>query len=244
MKKRAFITGGSRGIGRGISLMLAENGYEVLVNYRSDDESALSLQSEITAMGGSIKLFKFDIADFDNAQKTIQKELDDNGPIEVLVFNAGTRKDALFPIMDRSSWDNIIDVNLKSFYYICNPISKSMFSSKYGKIVIISSLSGITGVPSQVNYSASKAGIIGAAKSLSIELARRNINVNVITPGYIYTDLTKDVLDKSQDEIIKTIPMRRIGKPEDIANLVEFLISDKSSYITGQVISCDGGVIV
>ncbi len=244
MIKRALVTGGSRGIGKAISKMLANNGYEVIINYRSDDQQANALLEEITSCGGKAKLMKFDISDFEIAKSTIEQEIDNNGNISVLVFNAGTRKDALFPIMDRKTWDNIIDINLKSFYYIANPVAKSMFSAKFGKIVIISSLSGITGVASQVNYSASKAGIIGAAKSLSIELARRNINVNVVTPGYIFTDLTKDVIESAKDEILKTIPMRRIGQPEDVANLVEFLISDKASYITGQVISCDGGVIV
>ena len=240
MQKRALVTGGSRGIGKAICIMLAKNGYDVIINYRGNTEAAEETKKEIENLNVKCTLLQFDIADFENAKNTIENELK-NGPIQVLVLNAGVRKDCLFPLMKNEDWDNIIDINLKSFYYITRPISKSMFDNKFGKIVVISSTSGLTGIAGQVNYCASKAGIIGAAKALAVELARRNINVNVVTPGYIETDMIGDIKNYFE-EIRKTIPLKRIGSVEDVANVVEFLISEKSNYIVGQVIPVNGGV--
>jgi 3-oxoacyl-[acyl-carrier protein] reductase len=247
--KRALVTGGSRGIGKAISKMLARNGYDVLINYHSNDKTAQDTLQEIENQKSenivpasvNCRLLKFDVADFAKTQDIIEEELAKNGPIDVLILNAGIRKDSLFPIMPEEDWHSVIDINLKSFYYITKPITKSMFEQKYGKIVVISSTSGQTGMPGQTNYCAAKAGVIGAAKGLAVELARRNIVVNVVAPGFIETDMTEDL--KSQfAEIKKTIPCRRIGTGEDVANAVEFLVSDKAGYIIGQVIGVNGGL--
>ncbi|HOV14904.1 MAG TPA: 3-oxoacyl-ACP reductase FabG [Spirochaetota bacterium] len=240
MGKRALVTGGGRGIGKAISIMLAKNGYDVILNYRGNAEAANITRGEIEKFGVKCTLLQFDISEFEKSKKVIEEELQ-NGPIDVLVLNAGIRKDVLFPIMKNEDWETVIDINLKSFFYIARPIAKSMFDQKGGKIVVISSTSGQTGMPGQVNYCASKSGVIGAAKSLAVELARRNINVNVVAPGFIETDMTGDLKDKF-DEIKKGIPARRIGNADDVANAVEFLISEKANYIVGQVIAVNGGL--
>ena len=238
---RALVTGGSRGIGKAISIMLANNGYDIIINYRENIEAAESTKNEIEKYNVKCDLLQFDVSDFSNTRLAIEKELK-NGPIDVLIVNAGVRKDALFPIMKSEDWDSVIDTNLKSFYYVTKPVAKSMFDNKKGKIVVVSSTSGQTGMRGQANYCASKFGVIGAAKALAIELASRNINVNIVTPGFIETDMTNDLKDKF-DEIKKTIPIKRIGSAEDVANVVEFLISDKASYIVGQVIPVNGGLL-
>lgn len=248
--KRALITGGTRGIGKGISLMLAKNGYDLIINFRSDIDKANKLLQEINELKSkgevaenvNCKLLKFDVSDFDNTQKIIEEEIYNNGAIDVLILNAGVRKDSLLQLMPKDDWDSVIDVNLKSFYYITRPIAKAMFQQKYGKIVVISSTSGQTGMPGQTNYCGAKAGIIGAAKALGVELARKNINVNIVAPGYIETDMTDD-LKEQFNMIKKNIPARRIGKVEDVANAVEFLVSDKSNYMVSQVIGLNGGII-
>lgn len=241
--KRALVTGGSRGIGRAISLMLAKNGYNVTVNYRSNDEQALALKEEIEALNGSVEctLLKFDIADFDMTLSKIEENISKNGPFDVLVHNAGIRDDSLLPMMPKDSWDSVIDVNLKSFYYITKPVTKAMFEQKYGKVVIISSTSGQFGMPGQTNYCASKFGVIGAAKALGVELARKNINVNVVAPGYIQTEMVDDITENFS-KIKNTVPKRKMGSCEDVANAVEFLISDKADYIVAQVIGVNGGI--
>lgn len=240
--KRALVTGGGRGIGRAISLMLAKNGYDVIVNYRGNVDTANQTKQEIEKYNVKCSLLQFDVCDFKNANSIIEKEIEVNGKIEVLVLNAGIRKDVLFPVMKSEEWEEVIDTNLKSFYYVTNPIAKSMFQNKYGKIVVMSSTSGQTGMPGQTNYCASKFGIIGAAKAMAVELARRNINVNIVAPGFVDTDMTGDLKERF-DEIKKTIPLRRLANAEDIANVVEFLISEKSSYIVGQVIPVNGGLL-
>lgn len=240
--KRAFVTGGSRGIGKAVSIMLAKNGYDVIVNFRGNESAALQTKSEIEKYNVKCTLLQFDIADFKNAQAIIEKEMETNGKIEVLILNAGIRKDALFPVMKTDEWESILDTNLKSFYYIAKPIATSMFHNKYGKIVVMSSTSGQTGMTGQVNYCASKFGIIGAAKSLAVELARRNVNVNIVAPGFVETEMTADLKDRYND-IKKSIPLRRLATAEDISNVVEFLISDKASYIVGQVIPVNGGLL-
>lgn len=241
-KKRALVTGGSRGIGKATSIMLARNGYDVIINYRGNVDAANSTKDEVEKHGGKCTLLKFDISDFKETTQIIQKEINDNGPIDVLVVNAGIRKDSIFQKMKPEEWDSVIDVNLKSFYYVTRPVAESMFFQKSGKIVVVSSTSGQTGMPGQANYCASKFGVIGAAKSLAVELGRRNINVNVVAPGFIETDMTED-LKENYDEIKKTIPLRRIGVAEDIANAIEFLVSEKASYIQGQVIGINGGLL-
>ena len=240
MNKRALVTGGSRGIGRAVSIMLAKNGYDVVINYRGNADAAAATLEEVKSHGVGGSLLQFDVSDFEKANAIIKEEIEKNGKFDVLVFNAGVRDDSLFPVMKPEQWDKVIDTNLKSFYYIVNPIASAMFSAKSGKIVVVSSTAGLTGMQGQANYSGSKAGLIGAAKSAAVELARRNINLNIIAPGFVESDMTKDI---PFDEVKKTIPLRRIAKPEDIANVVEFLISDKASYIVGEVIAVNGGVL-
>lgn len=241
--KRALVTGGSRGIGKAICIMLAKNGYDIILNYRENTDAALETKKEVEKNNVNCKLLQFDISDFIKTKKNIEEEIENYGNIDVLILNAGIRKDSLFPIMEEEVWNNVIDVNLKSFYYITRPVIKGMFQQNFGKIVIIGSTGGLTGMPGQANYCASKFGITGAAKSLAIEVARRNINVNIVAPGFIDTDIIEDIKERLP-EIKKTIPARRIGTVEDVANVVEFLISDKSSYITGQVIPVNGGVFL
>lgn len=241
-RKRALVTGGSRGIGKAISLMLARNDFDVIINYKSNQEAAEATKKEVETIGVNCTLLQFDIADFKKTKTTIEKEIQDNGAIDVLIVNAGTTADSLLIQMNEEQWEKVIDVNLKSFYYITRPVIESMFVKKWGKIVVISSTGGLTGMPGQVNYCASKFGIIGAAKSLAVEMGRRNININIIAPGYIDTELISNMKEQL-GEMKKQIPMRRIGTVDDIANVAEFLISEKSSYIQGQVIAVNGGVL-
>ncbi|MBN2547154.1 MAG: 3-oxoacyl-ACP reductase FabG [Spirochaetes bacterium] len=240
-RKRALVTGGSRGIGKAICLMLAKNGFDLLLNYKSNDERANETQKEVEKYKVNCKILKFDIADFKYSFNLLNEEVEKNGNIDVLILNAGVRKDTLFPLMTEEDWNYIIDVNYKSFFYIVKPIINGMFHQNYGKIVVISSTAGLMGMQGQVNYSSSKFGIIGAAKSLAVEVARRNVNVNIIAPGYVETEMIEEEM-KRKSELVKIVPARRFGTPDDIANVVEFLISDKSSYITGQVIPVNGGV--
>lgn len=240
-QKRALITGGSRGIGKGAAIMLAKNGYDILLNFNKNTSAANETKAEIEKYGVNCKLMQFDVSDFKNAKKIIEDEIDNNGPIDVLIFNAGIRKDILFPMMEDDDWNRVIDVNLKSFYYITKPVVKKMFQQGFGRIVVISSTAGLIGMQGQVNYSSTKFGLIGAAKSLALEVARKNVTVNVVAPGFIDTDIVADIKDKI-NEIVKTIPARRIGTVEDVSNVIEFLISEKTNYIIGQVIPVNGGV--
>lgn len=239
--KRALVTGGNRGIGKAVSLMLAKNGYDLIINYRSNKESAEKTKKEVETNNVNCTLLQFDVSDFTNSKKILEEEISKNGSIDVLVLNAGIKKDILFPVMEEDDWNSVIDVNLKSFYYITRPIISGMFQQGFGKIVVISSTAGLTGMPGQTNYSASKFGVIGAAKSLAVEVARRNINVNIVAPGFVETEMIEEMKDRLP-EIRKGIPSRRIGTAQDIANVVEFLISDKSSYVVGQIIPVNGGV--
>jgi len=241
-RQRALVTGGSRGIGRAICVMLAKNGYDVIINYRNNENAAVETKKEVEQYGVKGELLKFDVSDFKLTFKTIEEDIEKNGNIDVLILNAGMRKDVLFPLMSEEEWNNVVDVNYKSFFYTVRPVIKGMFHQRFGRIVVISSTAGLTGMPGQVNYSSSKFGVIGAAKSLAIEVARRNVNVNIVAPGFVDTEMTEGDLKDRKDEIVKQIPSRRIGTVEDIANVVEFLISEKSSYITGQVIAVNGGV--
>ena len=239
--KYALITGGSRGIGRAISIKLAEQGYYVLINYCSNEEEALKTLEIVKNNGGSGEILKFDIS----KQEEIEKSLDDwysrnkEQHIEVLVNNAGIRKDTLMMWMKNEEWMDVINTNLNGFFYTTRLLLKDMLINKYGRIVNIVSLSGIKGLPGQVNYSAAKAAIIGATKALAQEVGKKKITVNAVAPGYIKTDMTKDIVEKD----LKTlIPVDRFGLPEEVAELVGFLASDKASYITGEVISINGGI--
>jgi len=241
MAKNALVTGGSRGIGRAICLKLTEMGYHILINYCSGvDEAQLTL-AMIQQHGGSGELMKFNVA----SQQEVEKTLDDwmqthpDEYIEVLVNNAGIRRDALLMWMKNEEWSDVISTNLGGFFYVTRLLIKNMLINKYGRIVNVVSLSGIKGLPGQTNYSAAKAGIIGATKALAQEVGKKRITVNAVAPGFIRTDMTKDLDEKMYKSII---PVERFGTPEEVAEVVGFLASEKASYITGEVISVNGGM--
>lgn len=239
--KTALVTGGSRGIGRAVSIKLGELGYNVLVNYRSNDEEADKTLKIIKEKGGVCEKLKFNVADRSETKNAIEewKSANQDKFIEVLINNAGIRKDNLLFSMEDDEWDSVIDTNLNSFYSITAMIVKDMMYRKAGRIVNITSLSGIKGLPGQTNYAAAKAGIIGATKALAQEVGRRNITVNAVAPGFIKTDMTEDIEEK---DFRKLIPLGRFGNPEEVAGVVAFLLSEDGGYITGEVISVNGGL--
>lgn len=239
--KFALVTGGSRGIGRAACIKLAEMGYHVLVNYLRGAEEAGTTVSMIRESGGQASLMPFDVADknsIDNALENWYKENPDQY-IEVLVNNAGIRRDALLMWMKDEEWNDVMATNLGGFFYTSRRLVKDMLINKFGRIINVVSLSGIKGLPGQVNYSAAKAAVIGATKALAQETGKKNVTVNAVAPGYIRTDMTKD-LDESQLKAM--IPAGRFGKPEEVAALIGFLATPDASYITGEVISVNGGL--
>lgn len=237
----ALITGGSRGIGKAIAVKLASQGLPVLINFRSNTEAAQQTQQCIEQNGGKCELLQFDIKD----PKAIDEALGDweakhpNDYISVLVNNAGIRRDNVLVLMEDAEWHDVIDTPLNGFFYITRRVLKNMLIHRHGHIINMASLSGLKGLPGQTNYSAAKAAIIGATKALAQEVAKRHVTVNAIAPGFIATDMTKDL---NESELSKQIPMGRFGKPEEVAALAAFLASDDSSYITGQVIQINGGL--
>ena len=238
---RVLVTGASRGIGRAIALSLAADGYRVALNYRSNEGAAQETLEAINTAGGEGYLLPFDISDRKKAIETLEADLEASGPFWGVVCNAGTHADAPFPSLKGEEWDQVIQTNLGGFFNVLRPLVLPMVQArKGGRIVTLSSVSGITGNRGQTNYAATKAGIIGATKSLAQELAKRKITVNSVAPGLIETDMVSDV---PKDIVMKNIPMRRFGKPEEVASLVSYLFSDLAGYITGQVISVNGGMI-
>jgi 3-oxoacyl-[acyl-carrier protein] reductase len=239
--KYALVTGGSRGIGRAICVALARAGYSVVINYKSNENAATETATLVQACGAEAVLLPFDVADKLSVRATLDGWLPTIAPgkIEVLVNNAGVRQDALMAMMADDQWDEVIAASLLGMYHVTRQLLPSMVLNRYGRIINIVSLSGIKGMAGQVNYAAAKAGIIGATKSLALEVAKRNITVNAIAPGFIKTDMTADL---NEQEIVNLIPMKRMGLPEEVAHLVAFLASDKADYITGQVISINGGL--
>lgn len=241
MRKYALITGGSRGIGKAIALKLSENGYSAIINFVSNTEAAQNTLQEIVNAGGDGELLQFDVRD----QKAVTDALyawqhsHENEYISVLINNAGIRKDGLMLWMERKDWEEVIQTSLAGFYNVTQPLLKNMLAKRYGRIVNIASLSGIKGLPGQTNYSAAKGGLIAATKALAQETAKRNVTVNAIAPGFIYSDMTEDL---NETEIKKIIPTGRFGKPEEVAALAAFLVSDEAAYITGEVISINGGI--
>ncbi len=238
----ALVSGGSRGIGRAISISLAEMGYHVLINYNTNTtEAELTLQM-VKDAGGSGELLPFDISDAEKVKQAIlkwQEEHKDDGYIRVLVNNAGIRKDNLLVWMEAEEWDSVINTNLNSFYYITRLLVQDMIVNKFGRIINVVSLSGEDGMPGQTNYSAAKAGVIGATKALAKEVGRKKVTVNAVSPGFIRTDMTADLDEKQHKGLI---PVGRFGNPEEVAAAVAFLASEKASYITGEVISVNGGI--
>ncbi len=236
----ALVTGGSRGIGRSISCHLAKMGYHVLINFRSNKAEADSTLAAITENGGSGELLPFDVAAQSEVESVLGGWIDHHeDTIEVLVNNAGISQDNLLLFMKAEEWSSVLNTNLNSFFYITRMVLKDMLAKKFGRIISIVSLSGQKGVPGQVNYSAAKAGIIGATKALAQEVGKRKVTVNAVAPGFIRTDMTKELPEK---ELKKLIPMNRFGEPDEVAEVVGFLASDKSSYITGETISVNGGL--
>lgn len=242
--KNAIVTGGTRGIGKEIAKTLAENGANIAINYRNYNEEVESLLEELRAFGVKVIALKCDVSNEQEVDSFIKEVKDNLGSIDILVNNAGITKDGLLLRMSEKDFNDVIDVNLKGTFNMTKAVSSIMIRQRFGKIINLSSVVGIAGNAGQSNYAASKAGVIGFSKSVARELASRNINVNVIAPGYINTDMTKVLPDKVKEEVLKTIPMKKIGEPKEIANLVLFLSSNLSNYITGQVINVDGGMVM
>jgi 3-oxoacyl-[acyl-carrier protein] reductase len=238
--RRVLVTGASRGIGKACALLLGSAGYDVTVHYRSGKTEAEAIAQQIIAQGGSASTLQFDVCERQNVSDVLLKNIEEKGAFYGVVCNAGIAADNAFPALTGEQWDNVIHTNLDAFYNVLNPLIMPMIRlRKGGRIITLSSVSGVIGNRGQVNYSAAKAGIIGATKALSIELAKRNITVNCVAPGVIETDMIEHIY---QDEAMKMIPMQRFGKPEDIAATVNFLMSDAAAYITRQVIGVNGGI--
>lgn len=237
-----LVTGAGRGIGASIAKRFASEGAEVIVNYSGNDEAAQKTVDEITATGGQAQKYKCSVNDSESVKVMIDEIIKKFGRIDILVNNAGITKDGLMLRMTDEDFDRVIDVNLKGTFNCTKYVSKYMLKQKSGKIINISSVVGLSGNAGQVNYSASKAGIIGITKSAAKELSSRGITVNAVAPGYVDTDMTKVLSDNIRNEILKNIPLQRMGNVEDISNCVAFLASEDASYITGQVISVDGGM--
>lgn len=241
MKKYALVTGGSRGIGRAVCLKLAELGYPVIINFKSNEAEARHTQELITVTGGEAELLQFDVSLKEETEKALDSwaEKHPEAYIACLINNAGIRRDNLLVFMMDSEWKDVLETNLGSFFYITRKLVKNMMVNKYGRIVNVVSLSGIKGLPGQTNYSAAKAGVIGATKALAQEVGKKNITVNAVAPGFIRTDMTKDL----DENVLKAIiPLNRFGEPEEVAEVVAFLASDRASYITGEVVSVNGGL--
>ena len=239
--KTALVTGGSRGIGRAIALELGRSCY-VAVGYTSSKDSAEEVVGEIVKSGGEATAIQIDVTSsesIENAFTTIEKEL--NG-VDILVNNAGITKDNILPRIKEDDWNDVINTNLTGSFKTSQRAIKHMMKNKWGRIVFISSIVGIVGNQGQANYAASKAGLIGLSKSIAKEMGSRSITSNVVAPGYIDTDMTAFLTDEQKDNIIEQLSIKRIGKPEDVANIVSFLSSEESEYITGQVIPVDGGI--
>jgi len=238
-EKKVLVTGASRGIGRAIAIAAAEAGYQVTAHYHKGKEAAESLQNEILQKGGSVELIQFDVSDREECQEKLDQWTEKNGAFWGIISNAGISADDSFPGMSGEYWDKVLRTNLDSFYNVIHPLIMPICRKKRGRIITISSVSGITGNRGQVNYSAAKAGIIGATKALAVELASRSITVNCIAPGVIETEMINEV---PMDIVLPAIPLGRTGKPEEVAALAVFLLSESASYITRQVISVNGGM--
>lgn len=242
--KIALVTGASRGIGRAIALALAKAGATVVINYAGNVQAAESVKQEIESNGGKTMLVQADVADIDAVNDMIKRVSDTFGQIDILVNNAGITRDGLLMRMKENDWDAVINTNLKGIYHCTKAVAKGMMKQRSGRIVNMTSVVGLTGNAGQANYAAAKAGVIGFSKSMAKELASRGITVNLVAPGFIDTDMTSVLPDKVKEEMIKAIPLASLGKPEDVANAVLFLVSDQASYITGQTLNVDGGMVM
>ncbi len=241
MQEYALVTGGSRGIGRAICIKLAEMGYPVIINYKGNKEADEQTAEQVKALCKEAVLMPFDVSDKKDIENTLGKWQAENkdAVIEILVNNAGIRQDVLMAFMNDDQWNSVLNTSLQGMYFVSKQIMQPMLMHRFGRIINIVSLSGIKGMPGQVNYSAAKAGMIGATKALAQEVAKRNITVNAVAPGFIKTDMTEDLNEK---ELKGMVPMNRFGEAKEVAELVGFLASRNASYITGQVISINGGL--
>lgn len=244
MNKVALITGATRGIGKKIAITFAKEGYDIVVNYRTENESLLETKKEIESYNVKCLAVQGDVSKFEDCENITKKAIEEFGRIDVLVNNAGITKDMLLLRMKEEDFRQVIDVNLVGTFNMSKNVSQYMMKQRSGRIISISSVVGISGNAGQSNYAASKAGIIGFTKSLAKELASRNILVNAVAPGFIETDMTNVLKDDVKANIINSIPLRREGTAEEVANVVKFLASEDSSYITGQVINIDGGMLM
>lgn len=233
------MTGASRGIGRAIAARLAKDGYRVWVNFSSSNDAAASLCAEIESAGGSAIPVQFNVSDGESVRNALEPLIESEGAPDVVVSNAGIARDGLMAMISEEEWSSVIDTNLGGFFHVVKTCLRPMIRRRSGRIIAISSVSGEAGNPGQVNYSASKAGLIGACKSLAKEIASRKITVNVVAPGFIETDMVREM---PRDEIEKLIPLKRFGAPEEVASAVSFLSCEEAAYITGQVLGVNGGM--
>ena len=239
MKARALITGASRGIGAAIAETLAAAGHPIILNYRVNQQAADEVQGRIESAGGSVEMAPFDVTDREAAGRAMEQLLAGDSPIGIVVNNAGVARDKPFPALTQQDWDVVTRTSLDGFYNVTRPLIMPMVRKRWGRVINITSVSGVIGNRGQVNYSAAKAGLIGATRSLAQEVARRGITVNAVAPGLIKTDMLEQA---PLDHLLKLIPMRRLGQPQEVAKLVAFLVSDDAAYITGQVIGINGGL--
>ena len=242
--KVVFVTGGSRGIGKEVALKYADNGYNVVINYVSDKTDVEKLEKEFEIRKVESLIIKADVSKTEEVDNVVTKAIDKFGKIDVLVNNAGITKDNLLMRMSEEEFDRVIEINLKGTYLVTKAVSKYMMKKRSGSIINLSSVVGVAGNAGQCNYSASKAGIIGFTKSIAKELASRNIRANAVAPGFIETDMTQVLSDTVKENIYSQIPLKRMGEAKEVAELIYFLGSEASSYITGQVINVDGGMIM
>ncbi len=243
-KKTALVTGASGGIGRAIAIKLAKDGAQVAIHFNGNEEKALNIKKEIEEFGGTAEVFRCNIADFDECEKLIKAVKKTFGSIDILVNNAGITRDGLVARMSEKDFDDVINTNLKGTFACIRHSARIMMKQRKGRIINISSVSGVQGNAGQANYCSSKAGIIGLTKSVARELSARNVTCNAVAPGFIKTEMTDVLSDDVKAAIKAQIPLGRIGEPEDIANAVAFLASDEASYITGQTLVVDGGMVM
>lgn len=242
--KNVIVTGGSRGIGRAIALEFGRGGANVIINYVSSEDEAINVANEVKRLGGNALLVKGDVSSFEEGKKLIDESIKVFGSVDILVNNAGITKDGLLMRMKEENFDRVLDINLKGVYNTCKNAVSHMIKQKNGKIINISSVVGVIGNAGQSNYAASKAGVIGFTKSIAKEVASRGITVNAIAPGFIQSDMTDVLSDNVKKAMLDVIPLKRFGAAEDVAKIVAFLASEEGSYITGQVINVDGGMVM
>ena len=243
-KKTLFVTGASRGIAKEVALKYAENGYDVIINYVSDKTDVEALEKEFKEKGADTLILKADVSNPEEVQNVVDKAIEKFGKIDVLVNNAGITRDNLLMRMSEEEFDKVLEINLKGTFLVTKAVTKYMMKKRSGSIINLSSVVGVAGNAGQCNYSASKAGIIGFTKSIAKELASRNIRANAVAPGFIETDMTAVLSDSVKESIHNQIPLKRMGSAKEVAELIYFLGSEKSSYITGQVINVDGGMVM